>query len=238
MTLFEVYKQSLKQLQNPDIEEINIRIILCEINLLKSMSDFYIKKDEEIRDLPRFQSFFNRYLKGEPVQYILGKTTFYNNEFIVDKRVLIPRQESEEVVDYAIKKAHQVFGNKTIDVVDVCSGSGIMGISLKKNLNVDRLYFSDISKDALDVCKKNCNNLKVNADFYNGDSLDELIKNNVRIDLLISNPPYILRKEKLDNSVLDYEPHIALFSDEDFSIYKKIIVNLHKVAKETLLAVF
>ena len=74
MTLFEVYKQSLKQLQNPDIEEINIRIILCEINSLKSMSDFYIKKDEEIRDLPQFQSFFNRYLKGEPVQYILGKT--------------------------------------------------------------------------------------------------------------------------------------------------------------------
>lgn len=238
MTLFEVYKQSLKQLQNPDIEEISIRIILCEINSLKSMSDFYIKKDEEIRDLPRFQSLFDRYLKGEPVQYILGKTTFYNNEFVVDKRVLIPRQESEEVVDYAIKKAHQVFGNKTIDVTDVCSGSGIMGISLKKNLNVNKLYFSDISKDALDVCKKNCNNLKVNADFYNGDSLDELIKNNVRIDLLISNPPYILRKEKLDNSVLDYEPHIALFSDEDFSIYKKIIVNLHKVAKETFLAVF
>lgn len=238
MTLFEVYKQSLLKLENPDIEEINIRIILCEINSLKSMSDFYIKKDEEIRDLPRFQSFFNRYLMGEPVQYILGKTTFYNNEFIVDRRVLVPRQESEEVVEFAIKKAHQIFGNKTIDVADVCCGSGIMGISLRKNLNVDKLSFSDISKDALDVCKINCENLKVKAAFYNGDSLNELIKNNIKVDLLISNPPYILRKEKLDNSVIDYEPHLALFSDDEFSIYRKIISNLNKISKETLLAVF
>lgn len=238
MTLFEVYKQSLTKLENPDIEEINIRIILSEVNSLKSMSDFYIRKDEEIRDLPRFKSYFERYLKGEPVQYILGKTSFYGNEFVIDKRVLIPRQESEEVVEYAIKKAHQIFGNKVIDVADVCSGSGIMGISLKKNLNVEKLCFSDISKDALEVCKINCNNLEVKADFYNGDSLDELIKNNVKIDLLISNPPYILRKEKLDNSVLDYEPHIALFSDEDFSVYQKIIANIRKIKKETLLAVF
>ena len=76
MTLFEAYKQSLKSLKNPDVEEINIRILLSEINQLKTMSDFYLQKDEEIRDLPRFQGYFKRYLDGEPVQYILGKTAW------------------------------------------------------------------------------------------------------------------------------------------------------------------
>ena len=238
MTLFEVYKQSIKELNNPDVEEINIRILLCEINNLKSMSDFYLQKDKEIRDLPRYQEYFARYLKGEPVQYILGKTEFLGNEILVDKRVLIPRQESEEVVDFAIRKTHEVFGSKTIDLADVCCGSGVMGISLSKKLNVGKVWFSDISKKAIDVAKLNCEHNKIKGNFICGDSLDKLIINKVKVDLLISNPPYILREENIDNSVLDYEPHLALFADETFSIYRNIISNLENIKNNTLLAVF
>lgn len=238
MTLFEAYKSSLKKLPNPDVDEINVRIILCEINHLDSMSDFYLQKDEEIRDLPLFQSYFERFLNGEPVQYILGKTTFLGREFLVDKRVLIPRQESEEVVDFAIKKTIDLFGPKQIDVIDVCCGSGIMGITFAKCLNVSHLYFSDISNDALDVCKLNCKKFDVDGLFYKSDALDELIKNNIKVDVLVSNPPYILKREKIDKSVLDYEPHLALFSDDQFSVYKRIISNLDKIKKDTLLAVF
>ena len=238
MTLSEVYSQSLKQLKNPDVEEINIRILLCEINSLKSMSDFYLQKDEEIRDLPRYQQYFDRYLSGEPVQYILGKTEFYGNEFVVDKRVLIPRQESEEVVDFAIKKIHELFGSKKLDIADVCCGSGVMGISLAKNLNVSNVYLSDISNDALDVAKTNSDNLKVKSNLFCGNALDELISSNVKVDILVSNPPYILKNENLDKLVLNFEPHLALFADNDFSIYKNIILNLDKIKKETLLAIF
>ena len=238
MTLFEVYKQSIKKLQNPDVDEINIRILLCEVNSLKSMSDFYLREDEEIRNLPRYQSYFERYLAGEPVQYILGKTSFLGHEFAVDKRVLIPRQESEEVVDFAIKKAHEIFGSQKLDIADVCCGSGVMGITLSKNLNFNNLCLSDISKDALDVASINCKNLKVDAKLFCGDSLEPLIREGVRIDLLISNPPYILKSECVDESVLEYEPQIALFSDNEFSIYKKILLGLNKVKKEKLLAVF
>ena len=238
MTLFEVYKQALTKLQNPDVEEINIRILLAEVNILNSMSDFYLRKDEEIRDLPRFQSYFDRYIKGEPIQYILGKTDFLGLEIKVDNRVLIPRQESEEVVDFTIKKAHELFGNKTPDLVDVCCGSGVMGIALSKNLFSNKVIFSDISEDALEVCEENCSNNGVKGDFYLGNGLDELIKNNEKVDILISNPPYILKSEPVDKSVLDYEPHLALFADSEFSVYESIISKLHLVKKGLLLAVF
>lgn len=238
MTLSEAYSQSLKQLKNPDVEEINIRILLCEINSLKSMSDFYLRKDEEIRDLPRYQQYFNRYLAGEPVQYILKKTEFLGYEFMVDKRVLIPRQESEEVVDFAIKKIHGLFGSKKVDVLDVCCGSGVMGISLAKKLDTNHLYLSDISKDALEVAKINSDNLKVHSETICGDGLTEIVNRDIKTDVLISNPPYILKNENVDNSVLDYEPHLALFADDDFSIYKNIISNLAKIKKSLLLAVF
>lgn len=238
MTLFEVYKQSLKSLKNPDVEEINIRILLSEINQLKTMSDFYLRKDEEIHDLPRFQGYFKRYLDGEPVQYILGKTAFLGCEILVDKRVLIPRQESEEVVVFAIKKSHEVFGNKNISILDVCCGSGAMGIALTKQLNVEHAYFSDLSKDALDVCSANLKANDVSGDVFVGDALAQVISKNIKVDLLISNPPYILKGEPVDESVLKYEPHLALFTDSDFSVYEKIISNLNTIKKDELLAVF
>ena len=238
MTLFEVYKQSLKQLKNPDVEEINIRILLGEVNQLRTMSDFYLRKDEEIHDLPRFQEYFKRYLDGEPVQYILGKTAFLGCDILVDKRVLIPRQESEEVVQFTIKTSHEIFGNKNISILDVCCGSGAMGIALTKQLNAERIYFSDISNDALDVCSKNLKANHVSGDIFEGDALTRVISKNIKVDLLISNPPYILKSEPVDESVLKYEPHLALFADNDFSIYEKIISNLNAVKNDQLLAVF
>ena len=238
MTLFEVYKQSLKSLKNPDVEEINIRILLGEINQLKTMSDFYLRKDEEIHDLPRFQEYFERYLEGEPVQYILGKTSFLGCDILVDKRVLIPRQESEEVVQFTIKKSHEIFGNKNISILDVCCGSGAMGIALTKQLNAERIYFSDISNDALDVCSKNLKANQVSGDIFEGDALTQVISKNIKVDLLISNPPYILKSEPVDESVLKYEPHLSLFADNNFSIYEKIISNLNAVKNDQLLAVF
>ena len=238
MTLFEVYKKSLTQLKNPDTEEINIRILLCEINGLKTMSDFYLRKDEEIRDLPRFNEYFERFLNSEPVQYILHKTQFLGLDFYVDNRVLIPRQESEEVVDFALKKIKEKFGNNSIDVADVCCGSGVMGLTIAKKINVNRLYLSDISKDAIDVAKKNATDLNVNAETFVANSLDGLIKNNLKVDVLISNPPYILENEPVDESVLNNEPHLALFADKDFSVYKSIISNLKNINKNNLLVVF
>lgn len=237
MTLFEAYKNSLKKLQNPDVEEINIRILLCEINGLKTMSDFYIHKDEDIRDLSRYLQYFDRFLNGEPVQYILGKTTFLGQEFYVDKRVLIPRQESEEVVSFLIGEIQRL-NLTSIFAADICAGSGVLGISLAKEFNLKNVIFSDISKDALEVTKINCEKHKISPKIYCGSALDELIKNNEKVNVLIANPPYIKQGEKVDNSVLNHEPHLALFADDEFSVYKSIISNLNNIKKDSLLAVF
>ena len=235
MTLSEVYNQSLKKLQNPAIDEIAVRILLCDINSLKSMTDFYLKKNEEIQDLPRFNQYFERFLNGEPVQYILNKTTFFGMDLYVDNRVLIPRQESEEVVDFAIQKSKQLFGDKPVSICDICCGSGAMGIALSRHLKTQQVIFSDISQDALDVCKKNIDS---NSLFLCGDGIDELIKENLKVDVLISNPPYILKNEYVDDSVLKFEPHLALFTDESFPVYEKIISKLSCIKKDQLLAVF
>lgn len=238
MTLFDVYKKSIKLLENVDADEINVRILLCEINSLKSMSDFYVHKDDEIADFDKFNGYLTRFLAGEPIQYILSKTEFLGYEFYVDNRVLIPRQESEEVVDFALKKIKEVFLDKSIDVIDVCTGSGVMGLTLAKKCNVNSLLLSDISKDAIEVAKINAKRLDVDAKFICADALSGATKNNYHADVLISNPPYIVNKSEVDESVNKYEPHIALYVDDDLSIYKRIFSELEMIKKNELLAIF
>ena len=238
MTLYEVYKDSLKKLKNPDVDEISVRILLCHNNGIKSMSGFYMKKDENIKDFPLFSAQFDRFLAGEPIQYILGETEFLGYTFAVDKRVLIPRQETEEVVTQAYLRALEKFGDKVINVADVCCGSGVMGISLAKKLKVRYLFMSDISKDAIDVAKENAKRNDVIANFFVGNACDELVKAGAKVDLFVANPPYILNKEEVDESVLKYEPHLALFTDEKLGIYREIFKNLPKIKNKEMLCVF
>ena len=238
MTLYEVYKESLKRLTNPDVDEISVRILLCHNNGIKSMSGFYIHKNENIKDFPLFSSQFERFLNGEPIQYILGETEFLGLDFYVDNRVLIPRQETEEVVTQAYSRALQVFGDHVINVADICCGSGVMGITIAKRLKVRYLFMSDISKDAIEVAKKNAARNDVVANFFVGDACEELVKAGAKVDLLVANPPYILNKNEVDKSVLKYEPHLALFADEELSVYKKIFQALPKLKKDKLLCVF
>ena len=238
MTLYEVYKDSLTKLKNPDTDEISVRILLCHNNGIKSMSGFYIHKNENIRDLPGFLSQFQRFLDGEPIQYILGETEFLGLNFSVDKRVLIPRQETEEVVTQAYLRALQMFGDSVINVADVCCGSGVMGITLAKKLKVRYLFMSDVSEDAIEVAKTNAKRNDVIANFFVGDACDELVKAGAKVDLLVANPPYILNKDEVDKSVLENEPHIALFADEELTVYKHIFEALPKIKNKRLLCVF
>lgn len=220
MTLFEAYQEGLKKLKNPALEEINLRILLCEINGLKTMSDFYIHKNENIIDLQRFSKDLQRFLNGEPVQYILQKATFLGLDFYVDNSVLIPRNETEELVVFTAKKIDQIFGDKKVVVADVCTGSGCIGCSLFKRANILKILFSDISEKAIEIAKKNATNLRVKGEFFVADSLDYLDE---KIDVIVANPPYILNRDDVDKFVLEYEPHLALFTDNELSIYQKII---------------
>ena len=238
MTLYEVYKESIRKLANPDIDEIAVRILLCHNNGIKSMSGFYMHKDENIRDFPAFSKQFEEFLAGKPIQYILNETEFLGLNFYVDERVLIPRQETEEVVTQAYLRALQKFGDHVINVADICCGSGVMGLTLAKKLTVRYLFMSDISKDAIDVAKKNAQNLDVIGNFFVGNACDELVKAGAKVDLLVANPPYILNRNEVDKSVLDHEPHLALFADEELTVYRDIFKALPKLKNKELLCVF
>ena len=238
MTLYEAYKDAVKRLDNPDKDEISVRILLCHNNGIKSMSGFYIHKNENLRDFPGFLKNFEEFLAGKPIQYILHESEFLGLNFYVDERVLIPRQETEEVVTQAYMRALAKFGDHVINVADVCCGSGVMGISLAKKLKVRYLFMSDISKDAVEVSRKNAENHGVIANFFTGNACDELVNAGAKVDLLVANPPYILKKEDVDQSVLDHEPHLALFADEQLSVYRDIFKALPKLKNKEMLCVF
>ena len=176
-------------------------------------------------DLLFFRSIVKRLQDKEPFQYIIGETWFYDLLFKIDKRALIPRPETEELVDLIIKDAKEI---SDLKIVDLCSGSGCISISLAKNLNIKAVYGVELSQEAIDLAKKNAVLNHVSVSFLNGNVLEnlplEIEKKSV--DIIVSNPPYIpLRdKEKMEKNVLDFEPHMALFvSDENPLVFYKAI---------------
>jgi len=163
---------------------------------------------------------------GEPVQYIVGNVDFYGNIIKVDKRVLIPRFETEGLVEIALKHLN----NTNIDVVDLGTGSGCIAITLKKklpNINIDAV---DISNDALNLAMENAELNSVNINFINGDMLKPL---NKKYDCIISNPPYIAYDEEVMDIVKNNEPNNALYADNDgLYYYEEILKNVKDYLKE------
>lgn len=171
---------------------------------------------------------------GMPVQYIVGNVNFYGNEINVNPNVLIPRFETEELVEKTINYINKYFNGK-INIVDLGTGSGCIAITLKKELNCD-VTAVDISKEALEVARENAkkNNVKIN--FINGDMLNPL---NEKYDVIISNPPYISYDEEIMEIVKNNEPHQALYADNNgLYFYEQILKDANKYLKEQSLIAF
>jgi len=158
--------------------------------------------------------------KAEPIQYILGKTWFYEHKLIVDQNVLIPRPETEELVQRAISLSPKT-------VLDLGTGSGCIAISTALGLKNAEVFAIDVSENALDIAKRNSENLKANVNNQEANILNfESPFGEQKFDLIVSNPPYVKENEmpEIRANVLNFEPHLALFvSNEDPLIfYKKI----------------
>ena len=171
---------------------------------------------------------------GIPIQYIVGNVLFYDSIIEVNENTLIPRFETEELVDYTIKKIKNKFNNK-IDIVDLGTGSGCIAITIKKHIdcNIDAI---DISSSALEQAKINAikNNTIIN--FINNNMLDNIDK---RYDVIISNPPYIAIDEEIDEKVKKYEPEIALYATNNgLYYYEYILKNINKNLKENYIIAF
>jgi len=168
-----------------------------------------------------FQSALERLKTHEPIQYVLGKTTFMDLEFKVNSSVLIPRPETEELVRLMLKE--DLDGK---EILDIGTGSGCIAISLAKNLPNAKVSALDISQEALEVAKENTRLNNVNIEFINADIFK--YKSDKKYDVIVSNPPYVLESEKLlmKQNVLGFEPDSALFVEDDKSLkYYEHILN-------------
>lgn len=176
----------------------------------------------EINEVERYKEMVNRLKNNEPIQYILGRVNFYGNWYQVDKNVLIPRFETEELVENTLKYVKKYFkDNDNLRILDLCAGSGNIGITLKKQLPQAKVVLADISENALEVARRNAINLNADVDLVNSD-----IFSNIKgtFDIIISNPPYIAKEEVVDDKVLQYEPHVALFApNQGLYFYQEII---------------
>lgn len=173
--------------------------------------------------------------ENTPLQYVLGNVNFYGNKFYVDERVLIPRFETEELVENTIKYINRFF-TEPVDIIDLGCGSGVIGLTLEKKVSTKTVDLVDISQSALEVAQKNCGNLNSKANIIQSDMFSAV---NKKYDVIISNPPYIKTNEEIEDIVKENEPSIALYAGEDgLDCYKKILENIKEHIKEKCLIAF
>lgn len=199
----------------------------------RMIADRELYASEEVCELT--ESFVARYLKGEPMPYILGQWDFYDMTLMVNPDVLIPRDDTTVVTELAIKKA--LFLNENPRILDLCTGTGCIGLAIAKRVKDARVTLADISAGALRVARRNVQNQKLAARVscipldVKQPAQDFLGK----FDLIVSNPPYITsaEMETLDPSVRDFEPHLALDGGEDgLDFYRAILENFTPVLND------
>ena len=157
-----------------------------------------------------------------PVQYITHSVNFYGLELYVDENVLIPRFETEELVENAIKLINNKF--KSPKVLDLCCGSGAIGLAIKEKIKDSIVSMSDISLDALEVAKKNKDKLNLDVEIIESNLFQNI---NDKYDCILSNPPYIKTNEEIEDIVKNNEPHLALYGGKDgLDYYEKILKDI------------
>lgn len=179
------------------------------------------------------QQAINRLQQNEPVQYVLGMAHFYDLELQVDERVLIPRPETEELVDLVIKEHKQKAG---LQVLDICTGSGCIPIALAANLNESKVYGLEVSAGALEVAKANADKYNLPIEWLHQDIFEDVPIGNGALDIITSNPPYVLEEEQalMRQNVLEFEPRLALFvpDNDPLRFYTRIAALGSKLLRE------
>lgn len=210
-----LFKQELKHIY-PENEIVSILYFVLEKLLNLNKTKIHLIKNKPVTNelSNKLGPILAELKKQKPVQYIIGECDFYGLKFYVNENVLIPRQETEELVDWIITENK----NKALKIMDIGTGSGCIAISLARNINSE-VSALDISKKALEIAKNNAAINQVKISFIEFDIIrnDFNQKLDSKFDIIVSNPPYVTEKEKklLHNNVLQHEPHLALFVNDD-----------------------
>ncbi len=194
--------------------------------------------DTEINELLKvsknIEEDYSRLLEGYPIQYLIGYVNFYGYKINVNKNVLIPRYETEYLVEKTVNYCKKMF-DKQIYILDIGTGSGAIAIVLNKELS-SNVTASDISEDAIEVAKNNAKENNASINFVNSDIFSNI---KGKYDVIISNPPYIFEDEKIMDSVEKYEPHIALYAKQNgLYFYEEILKNSKKYLNDRFIVAF
>lgn len=231
MTLKEATQYSIDQLrliyEQNEAEIISNWLVEYIRNIEKSQRISNPQLPFSDNDKARMDVYLQRLMRHEPIQYVLNEAWFFGLKFYVNKDVLIPRPETEELVDWIIHD-QQLYADG-LQVLDIGTGSGCIPVSLKRHLSSATVTACDLSKEALAVAQKNADQLRTPIFFTELDFLDKEKRNELsRFDVIVSNPPYIPEKDKGDMqaNVLEHEPHLALFvPDNDALLFYKAIAD-------------
>lgn len=230
MTVQSSYQQLCKQLSTiyNEREATNIADMVIEKITGKTKLQRIIFKEENLsqNQTEQLKNYSQQLLQNKPVQYVLAEAWFAGIKFFVDENVLIPRPETEELVELVLKETKN-YANKNLCVLDIGTGSGCIAIALKNKNNFLNITAIDVSKNALNVAQKNTADLHAEINFLQINFLNEdTWKALPQFDFIVSNPPYILQSEQkqMDKNVTQHEPHLALFVPDDDALlfYKKI----------------
>ena len=205
-----------------------------DVNPLEILTILDKEVDSDIEKL--YKSSLEALKENKPIQYVIGNVNFYGLKFIVNKNVLIPRFETEELVEQVVEYTKDLNKDK-IKILDLGCGSGAIGLTLKSILKDSEVTLVDISKEALEVAKLNANNLNLDVTFIESDWFS-----NVKLeqyDIIVSNPPYIRTDEEIEEIVKNNEPSLALYGGVDgLDCYRKILANIKPYLNDKFLMAF
>ena len=247
MKIKELFNLETKRLNESKIEDANIIAkSLIKYVLKLTDNDLIVKQNNEVEsnNQKEYEEYINQIIEGTPLQYITNKQEFYKQEFYVDEDVLIPQPDTEILVEEVINIAPK---DQKLNILDICTGSGAIGISLANNIKNADVTLVDVSSDALEVAEINCdsifenkitekayeneaevylleeNGMKQNIKLHQSDMFDELEE---EFDIIVSNPPYIKTKEiKQLSKQVKNEPRIALDGGEDGLYYYRVLID-------------
>ncbi len=204
------------------------------INKIVDLGYSKLEAEELLKVSNNIEEDYKKLLSKYPIQYLIGYVNFYGYKINVNENVLIPRYETEYLVEKTIKYYKNLFNSK-VDVLDIGTGSGAISIALKKEIDCN-ITACDISKKALKLAKLNAKENNVDINFVESDLFNNITG---KYDIVISNPPYISKNEEIMESVDKYEPHLALYAEDDgLYFYKEIIKNIQSYLKEKFIIAF
>lgn len=233
--VIEVYNKALSQAKAYGINSHEIRTLLAHEQGYEEPIDILYHQDDEVKDEFLFDAEFEELKSGKPVEYIIKEARFLQRRIYVDERLLIPRMETEELVAKITQKVGNYYDPRNyLMVADIGTGSGAIALSLATYFKNWVITASDVSDGALEVAKANFDSYRVNVETLKGPSLQPYIEAQMKLDIIVSNPPYILNKDEVQQSVKDYEPHEALYLDKEHSVYEEIFRDVNLVKKGSI----